>query len=329
MIKAKMIFIGALTVSLVLGHATFEDWAVEFEKTYSSDAELSYRKQVWEKTLIKIEKHNAELLEGKHTYGMGLNQFSDMTPEEFKMLYLTPKFEDPKPVSKCTNWTLPTAETHDSKDWRKGKHKAVTYVKDQGQCGSCWSFASTGTIEGAWARHNNYTRLDEFAEQQIVDCSKSYGNEGCRGGFLDAGVTYAMDKGLENEHSYHYLAEDGHCKYDESKVIAKPDGCYYIPPVQEKVLQQAVDHFGPVGISIMAGEDFQNYSWGVFNGFCSNKPKDANHGVLVVGFTKTTWIVKNSWGGSWGKDGYIEFAKGRNMCGLANEPILAYFNGEK
>ena len=134
MVKAKMIFIGALTVSLVLGralriilyvsnqrtpyrsrldrpvlltsnfvkpikgHATFEDWAVEFEKTYSSDAELSYRKQVWEKTLIKIEKHNAELLEGKHTYGMGLNQFSDMTPEEFKMLYLTPKFDDPKPV---------------------------------------------------------------------------------------------------------------------------------------------------------------------------------------------------------------------------------------
>ena len=80
------------------GHSTFEDWAIEFEKTYSSDAELSYRKQVWEKTLIKIEKHNAELLEGKHTYGMGLNQFSDLTPEEFKLLYLTPKFDDPKPV---------------------------------------------------------------------------------------------------------------------------------------------------------------------------------------------------------------------------------------
>lgn len=112
--------------------------------------------------------------------------------------------------SKCTNWTLPTADTHEKKDWRKGEHIAVTRVKDQGQCGSCWSFASTGTIEGAWARHNNYTRRDAFAEQQIVDCSKSYGNEGCRGGFLDAGVTYAMDKGLENEDSYHYLAEDGH-----------------------------------------------------------------------------------------------------------------------
>ena len=144
MIKAKMIFIGALTVSLVLGralrtfytdhmilsisyglhqtkqyrssiidsglcgthkgHSTFEDWAVEFEKTYSSDAELSYRKQVWEKTLIKIEKHNAELLEGKHTYGMGLNQFSDLTPEEFRMLYLTPKFDDPKPVRYVNYW---------------------------------------------------------------------------------------------------------------------------------------------------------------------------------------------------------------------------------
>ena len=86
------------------GHATFEDWAVEFEKTYSSDAELSYRKQVWEKTLIKIEKHNAELLEGKHTYGMGLNQFSDLTPEEFRMLYLTPKFDDPKPVRDVNYW---------------------------------------------------------------------------------------------------------------------------------------------------------------------------------------------------------------------------------
>ena len=151
LIKAKMILFGALTVSLVLGrdlptfcqtnmayiiygsytsrlkvwvrlafgdfkkgHATFEDWAVQFEKTYSSDAELKYRKQVWEKTLIKIEKHNAELLEGKHTYGMGLNQFSDLTPEEFRMLYLTPRehLEDPQPVRQVNRGNQKLSDFH-------------------------------------------------------------------------------------------------------------------------------------------------------------------------------------------------------------------------
>ena len=85
----------------------------------------------------------------------------------------------------------------------------LTCFQDQGQCGSCWSFATTGTVEGAWARKNNWTRLDSFAEQQIVDCSKDYNNKGCQGGYIDAGVTYAMDFGLELESDYHYFAADG------------------------------------------------------------------------------------------------------------------------
>ena len=190
-------------------------------------------------------------------------------------------------VTKCRNHTFPSTHTHEEKDWRHGKHNSVTHVKDQGQCGSCWSFAATGTIEGAWARKSNWTHYPTaFSEQQIVDCSKSYNNKGCEGGYIDAGITYAMDKGLETEESYRYRAHDDECKYDQTKVEAKPDGCYYIPAGDEKALEVAVDTMGPVGISINVGEDFQNYDRGVFSGLCSHKPEEANHGVLIVGYNK-------------------------------------------
>ena len=308
---------------------TFDSWVIKYDKSYSTVQELDYRRDVWEKN-EKIEKHNYEADRGNATYHMGINQLTDLTGAEFRNLYLAPRLTDKPPVTKCKNRTFSGSSEHKEKDWRKGKHISVTRVKDQGQCGSCWSFAATGTIEGAWARKTNWTGFEyhppAFSEQQIVDCSKSYNNEGCSGGYIDAGITYAMDKGLEGEETYRYFATDGKCKYDETKVQVKPDGCYYIPPRSEHALEVAVDSMGPVGISINAGDDFQHYSWGVFDGACSNKAKEANHGVLIVGYNKDAWTVKNSWGASWGKDGYIEFKKGDNACGLANEPIVAFFN---
>lgn len=320
--------LNGLLLSAIYGNEikSFEQWLEKYERNYESAKERAYRQKIWEAHFETITTHNAAAEYGAYEYYLGVNNFTDLTTVEWRQLYLSPIGDDPKPVTKCTNWTAKGVPVHDTKDWHKGKHKSVTRVKDQGQCGSCWSFATTGTIEGAWARKNNFTRLDSFSEQQIVDCSKSYNNEGCRGGYIDAGVTYAMDHGLELEESYHYLAYDGKCKYDQGKVVAKPDECFYVPPKDEKSLKEAVDKYGPVAISINAGDDFQHYDHGVFYGACSDKAKEANHGVLITGYGKDWWTVKNSWGGSWGEEGYIRFKYNRNACGLANEPIFAYFH---
>merc|ERR1711892_172372 len=313
-----------LTATFANEITTFEQWLDKFERNYESDAERANRRAIWNENYEIITIHNLAADHGAYDYRLAVNNFSDLTKLEWRSKYLSPVRDDPKPVTKCTNWTAKGVPVHDTKDWHKGKHVSVTRVKDQGQCGSCWAFASTGTIEGAWARKINWSEgfeLDSFAEQQIVDCSTSYNNQGCMGGHIDAGVTYAMDHGLESESSYRYWGSNGKCKYDETKVVAKPDECFYVAPKDEKALKEAVDKYGPVAISINAGDDFQHYDRGVFYGMCSSKASDANHGVLITGYGKDYWIVKNSWG----EEGYIKFKYDRNACGLAMSRFLRIF----
>jgi len=118
---------------------------------------------------------------------------------------------------------------------------------------------------------------------------------------------------------------DSKCKYDASKVVAKPKNCTYVPAGNETVLEMAVDKYGPIAVSIQATQEFMDYSFGDFDGPCSDKPKEANHGVLVVGYNSGAWLVKNSWGDEWGEQGYVWMRKGRNLCGIANEAIFTQF----
>jgi len=247
---------------------------------------------------------------------MGINEFADLTFSEFKTKYFGYSHTEMEYLrSKNYHAVVKAAPT--SVDWRTSN--AVTPIKDQGQCGSCWAFSTTGSVEGALVLQGGKA-LTSLSEQQLVDCSQAEGNQGCNGGLMDYGFQYIIDnKGICTEAAYPYTAKDGTCKKTCEKV-ATITGFKDIPQGDENSLYNAVGTIGPVSVAIEADQTgFQFYSGGVFDGTCGTA---LDHGVLAVGYGvdttgKNYWIVKNSWGTSWGETGYIRMIRGKNQCGIA------------
>jgi len=217
--------------------------------------------------------------------------------------------------------TAPTAW-----DWRtKG---AVTPIKDQGQCGSCWAFSATGSSEGAWALKKGNT-LVSLSEQQLVDCSGSFQNQGCNGGLMDYAFQYIIaNGGITSEAEYPYTAQTGNCMSPLPAEVATLSKYADVKQNSESSLLTAAT-IGPVSVAIEADqESFQFYQSGIYAD--PNCGTQLDHGVLVVGWGQAAstkqnyWIVKNSWGTSWGDNGYIYMARGINapygICGIAMEP---------
>merc|ERR1719263_1454268 len=212
------------------------------------------------------------------------------------------------------------AELPTEVDWSaKG---AVTPVKNQGQCGSCWSFSSTGSLEGAWEIASG--KLVSLSEQQLVDCSKKEGNMGCNGGLMDNAFTYWKTAGVCTEESYPYTAKTGTTCKASSCTKAIPEGGVVgfkdVDKDDEKALMEAVAT-GPVSIAIQANKGaFQFYKGGVLSTSCGTS---LDHGVLLVGYGtengKTYWKVKNSWGEVWGEKGYILLEREHSPDGKAGE----------
>uniref|UniRef100_A0A1X7VMI2 Uncharacterized protein n=1 Tax=Amphimedon queenslandica TaxID=400682 RepID=A0A1X7VMI2_AMPQE len=216
--------------------------------------------------------------------------------------------------------------TPDTVDWReKG---AVTPIKDQGQCGSCWAFSAIGSLEGQ--HFINTGNLVSLSEQQLVDCSLK--NDGCNGGMLSTAFKYIESvAGEESETDYPYTAKNGTCQYDPSKAVAKVTGYTALPSGDEDSLNDAVTSKGPISVCIDAShKSFQLYSEGVYyEKSCSYFLLD--HCVLVVGYgtedTADYWLVKNSWGTSWGMKGYIRMSRNRkNNCGIATNAAYPLVN---
>jgi len=314
------LFLGAvLAVPLRFSSTTPDEdllWD-RFKSTYNRNffdsRDEAYRKLVFVNNVRKIAKHNDE---GLHTYTLAMNEFGDMTAEEFFAKYtgyrgLRHQYLHSKNVA-----NLSTVVAADSVDWEaKG---AVTPVKNQGQCGSCWSFSTTGAIEGAWFIAKN--SLVSLSEQQLMDCSKDEGNESCEGGLMDQAFEYAIKKGgLCSETEYPYKAKDEtSCK--KCSVVATISK-YTDVGKTDADLEKAVT-LSPVAVAIEADQDaFQFYSSGVMTGECGTQ---LDHGVLAVGYGTLDgtayWKVKNSWGPSWGMKGYILIEKGKKQeggqCGI-------------
>lgn len=306
--------------------SAFSAFRERFHKRYDSLDELQTRLSQFRENLKSIRDHNAN---STNTFTLGVNQFSDLSLAEFKEQntggFKNSKVDSSSPMvsrSSCKTFSEGTDSIPSSIDWRE--FGAVTPVKDQGQCGSCWAFSATGAMEGADFISNG--NLESLSEQQLVDCSKRYGNLGCNGGMMDNAFQYAMEHGMCSEENYPYSAKGGDCQ-STCGVVTSITGCYDVPANNQQSLKAAVA-VGPVSIAIEADTMyFQSYSEGVLTD--SKCGTNLDHGVLIVGYGEEKgtdyWLVKNSWGTTWGDDGYIKIARSDStndagICGIAMQP---------
>ena len=295
----------------------FSEFIKQHDKEYSNE-QLIFRFNVFKENVQKIENHNRE----NHSWKMSVNKFADMTSDEFKAQYTSGynknnllgfnriKFED---------LNIDVDDLPSEIDWdEKG---VVTPVSDQGQCGSCYAFSSVEAVESKYVMDTG--NLVALSKQQIVDCSESYGNEGCQGGLMDNVFNYIKDNGICLESDYGYKGVSGSCKKCTS--VTKVESYVDVSANNEQALQKAVS-LQPISVAIEADQtSFQFYSSGVLTASCGT---NLDHGVLAVGYGtlngKDYWKVKNSWGANWGQNGYILLARNvkstSGQCGIAMEP---------
>ncbi|KAG1670243.1 Cathepsin L [Nymphon striatum] len=308
----------------LLGEEEWNLFKVQHGKSYKDSHEEEFRKKIYVENRLKIVKHNQQYEDGDHTYRLGMNEFGDMLPHEFTrtMNGLHRKYNESKYKHLASTYISPAyTQLPENVDWRtKG---AVTPVKNQGQCGSCWSFSTTGSLEGQHFRKSG--KLVSLSEQNLIDCSTSYGNHGCEGGLMDQAFQYIKENGgIDTEKSYPYEAEDDRCNFKKTTVGASDSGFVDVPAGREDKLKEAAANIGPISVAIDAShQSFQFYKDGLYNEpECSSEELD--HGVLVVGYGTMNesggdyWLVKNSWGEGWGLNGYIKMSRNvNNQCGIA------------
>ncbi|KAL1517144.1 hypothetical protein ABEB36_000949 [Hypothenemus hampei] len=320
-----------------------EEW-INFKNVHNisyrnAEHELN-RLKIFEENLQKIQQHNILYERGLKSYKLGITPFADLTSQEFRGI-LNLKHRNSQRKGRQLFQVSHNRKLPSSIDWRQ--MGAVTPVKDQGYCGSCWAFAVTGSLEAQY--YLKYGHLISLSEQQLVDCAtEEYGSQGCYGGELDSAYEYIKfskfcflykliiptcfiirANGIELEQSYPYTMTDDRCKKNNSLIVTKITDFVDVEPNNENALSAAVGLIGPVSVAFDAAEfDMQFYKEGVYeSNSCSQT--ELNHAVLIVGYGSNDngtdyWIVKNSWGPYFGMEGYMFMKRGVNQCGIALEP---------
>jgi len=290
----------------------FTSYVKQYNKKYTHD-DFFNRYNVFKTNMEKIRIINSQNL----SYTVAVNEFADQSWEEFKSTRLGFKNMDYSTLrSLNVDSDLEVTAAPTEIDWRtKG---VVTPIKDQGQCGSCWAFSTTGSVEGAVAIKTG--KLVSLSEQQLVDCSTAQGNMGCNGGLMDSAFQYIItNKGITSEASYPYSATGPNACKASGKAVAATISSFKDVGATESALLTAVAST-PISVAIEADqESFQFYSGGILSGACG---KNLDHGVLAVGYGAENgtnyWIVKNSWGASWGEAGYIRLQRDIDQCGISD-----------
>uniref|UniRef100_S4PTE3 Cathepsin l n=2 Tax=Pararge aegeria TaxID=116150 RepID=S4PTE3_9NEOP len=301
----------------------FERFKFKHNKQYASDVEHAKRSNIFRQNLRYIHSNNR----ARRGFTLTVNHLADRTDDELAALrgrrYSGPNMGLPFPHSEKSLEEL-SDKVPAEHDWRL--FGAVTPVKDQSVCGSCWSFGTVGAVEGALFMHNG-GHLVRLSQQALVDCSWGFGNNGCDGGEDFRAYQWIMKHGLPTEEDYGgYLGQDGYCHIDNVTLVTSMKGWVNVTTKNENSLRFAIFKYGPVSVAIDAShKSFSFYSNGVYyEPKCKNKVEELDHAVLAVGYGilkgQKYWLIKNSWSNLWGNDGYVLMSTKDDNCGVQAAP---------
>ncbi|EAS04084.1 papain family cysteine protease (macronuclear) [Tetrahymena thermophila SB210] len=309
LVYCQNVFQQALTVEELIAYNL---WRQNNGRVYNSEEEQFFRQLIFVENKRQVDSHNSQ----NPTFTQSLNQFADFTDEEFKYRVLNTKVSQTRPKkgrrleSRVLDQQIP-----ESVDWRNVTN-VVGPIKNQGHCGSCWTFSIAGIVESHYVlKHGSYV---SYAEQEILDCvsvSAGYQSDGCNGGWPEEALQYVIEYGIVKSEVYPYVAVQGKCRdipYDVPKYY--PEGWYVNLDQTSEALKAAIAK-APVSVCVDAST-WKFYKSGIFSGCGPTTEDDLNHAIVAVGYDADgNWIIRNSWATKWGENGYIRLAAG-NTCGV-------------
>ena len=304
----------------------YKEWLQYYGKDVS-ELQTPERFETFKTNIKNVREHNMKGL----SYTKGVNQYSDLTFEEFKEWYLMEEDEEiqcsatnDESVLASHGFNLHSEKLPTAVDWRD--EGVVTSVKDQGRCGSCWTFSTTGTLESHYNIHVRGKEIDaiDLSEQQLVDCAGDFDNNGCSGGLPSNAYSYINYNGLEITPTYEYHAADEACHHKAALSKVGLAGPYNLTEFNEEEMAKTIAFIGPIALSYQVNGEFKDYRGGVFTSDnCGTRKDEVNHAVQAVGYGVDEetgmqfWTIKNSWGARWGDEGYFKMERGVNMCASA------------